>query len=838
MKNNLKIIILNSIIIFFFLLTKAYTIESFNFDITEIEVTNNGNKFKGLKRGTATSDNGLIINADIFEYDKITNILNAYGNVEILDPINNYNIYTNYITYIKNKEIIFTKGATKAIIDSKYNFLSKNVTLFRNKKELHSKEFSEVKDDKLTQYNLKSFIYNIEDKILKGKDVEVISDYTKEAADRDLYVFNDGIFDLNLKNFKASDTKIFIKKNSFGQNESSVSLSSTLNNSLIENKNDPRIYGVSSHKKDEITVINKGIFTSCGFNNGCPPWSIKAEKITHDNNKRELIYDNAFLSVYNFPVLYFPKFWHPDPTVKRRSGFLRPQINDSEILGTSIVAPYFTVISENKDATITPILFDTDIQMLQAEYRQKNKFSSFISDAALVSGYKSSLSQNKNSISHFFSRYDLDLNLPDFNNSYLVLNLEKVSNDTYLKIFDTNLIDKSIKPNQNRLSSNLKFFFDNKDFNLDTGVSINETLSGSDSDRFQYILPYYNFNKNLGTNNFGNFNFSSSGYNNLSNTNSLETVVNNDLNFLSNDFFTKNGLKNNYGIYFKNLNSLGKNYSNYKNSPQSEIASIYDFQTSYPLIKFEEKNVNYLTPKVSFRFNPGDMKDYSGSSRSINVGNIFSINRLSLGDSFESGRSITGGINYTRENIEDINKYFSAEVASVVRDKDQKNIPTSSGIKTKSSNIFGSANLSLSENYLFGYDFSLDNNFNNFEYNSIGATYRQNNFMTRFDFLEENGKYGQTNSITNTTEYKFSEDSYIYFNTKRNRETNLTEYYDFIYEYKNDCLTANFKYKKSYYQDRDLTPDEQIFFTVTLFPLTTFEQKIDPSLHRNLMESK
>ena len=110
--------------------------------------------------------------------------------------------------------------------------------------------------------------------------------------------------------------------------------------------------------------------------------------------------------------------------------------------------------------------------------------------------------------------------------------------------------------------------------------------------------------------------------------------------------------------------------------------------------------------------------------------------------------------------------------------------------------------------------------------------------MTRFDFLEENGKYGQTNSITNTTEYKFSEDSYIYFNTKRNRETNLTEYYDFIYEYKNDCLTANFKYKKSYYQDRDLTPDEQIFFTVTLFPLTTFEQKIDPSLHRNLMESK
>ena len=838
MKNNSRIIILKTILIFFFLIAETYAIEEFNFDVTEIEVTDNGNKFKGLKRGLATSNDGLIIEADIFEYDKITNILNAYGNVEIKDPINDYNIFSNYITYVKNKELVFTKGETKAIIESKYNFLSKNVTLLRNKKELHSEEFSIVKDDKLTQYSLKSFRYYIEDNILKGNDVEVISDYTKNSGDRDVYKYNDGIFNLELKDFRASETKIFLKKNSFGNNESSVSLTTSLKNTEIENKNDPRLYGISSNKKDQITVVNKGIFTSCGFNEGCPPWSIKAETITHDNNKKELIYKNAFLNVYDIPVLYLPKFWHPDPTVKRKSGFLRPQINDSDILGTSIVTPYFNVISENKDLTITPIVFDTHIKMLQAEYRQINEFSYFISDTALVKGYKSSLSQNKNSISHFFSKYYLDLDLANFDTSDLILNIETVSNDTYLKIFDTNLIDKSIKPNQNRLSSNLKLFFKNEDFNFETGLSANETLSGSDSDRYQYILPYYNFNKTLGSNNLGNFYFSSSGHNNLNDTNSVQSVINNDLNFLSVDLFTKNGLQNNFGIYFKNLNSIGKNYSNYKNSPQSEISNIFEMQTAYPLIKFEEKTISYFTPKISFRFNPGDMKDYSGTSRSISTGNIFSINRLSTGDTFETGKSLTSGINFTRENIEDINKYFSLDLASVVRDKDQKNIPNSSGIRTKYSNIFGSANYSLSENYLLGYEFSLDNDFNYIEYNGISATYKLSNFMTNFNFIEENGKYGQTNSISNTTEYKFNEDNYIYFNTRRNRETNLTEYYDFIYEYKNDCLTANFKYKKSYYQDRDLTPDEQIFFTVTLFPLTTFEQKINPSLHRNLMESR
>jgi len=228
------------------------------------------------------------------------------------------------------------------------------------------------------------------------------------------------------------------------------------------------------------------------------------------------------------------------------------------------------------------------------------------------------------------------------------------------------------------------------------------------------------------------------------------------------------------------------------------------------------------------------MKDYSGASRSINSDNIFAIDRLSIGgDSFEEGQSITAGIDYKKENIDNINKYFSFNLASVFRDKEQVKIPNSSTIRSKSSNIIGSANYSLSDNYLLGYDFSLDNNFKNFEYNSISATYKKNNFMTTFNFIEENGKIGQTNSIENTTEFKIYNDNYLYFNTRRNRETNLTEYYDLIYEYKNDCLIANIKYKKTYYADRDVVPNEDIFLSLTLFPLTTFEQKVNPNLYRN-----
>ena len=63
-----------------------------------------------------------------------------------------------------------------------------------------------------------------------------------------------------------------------------------IHNDIFNNpKNDPRLLGVSSNKNGDITIVNKGIFTSCGDSDKCPPWSIKADKIKHDRKKKQLI---------------------------------------------------------------------------------------------------------------------------------------------------------------------------------------------------------------------------------------------------------------------------------------------------------------------------------------------------------------------------------------------------------------------------------------------------------------------------------------------------------------------------------------------------------------------
>ena len=116
---------------------------------------------------------------------------------------------------------------------------------------------------------------------------------------------------------------------------------------------------------------------------------------------------------------------------------------------------------------------------------------------------------------------------------------------------------------------------------------------------------------------------------------------------------------------------------------------------------------------------------------------------------------------------------------------------------------------------------------NELQYNDIKATFSSDKFETSFNFIKETDEMGDQNLIDNVTSYKFDDSNSINFNTRRNRKLNLTEYYDLVYEYKNDCLIAGIKYKKTYYEDRDLKPSEDLLFTITLFPLTTYETKMD-----------
>ena len=161
-------------------------------------------------------------------------------------------------------------------------------------------------------------------------------------------------------------------------------------------------------------------------------------------------------------------------------------------------------------------------------------------------------------------------------------------------------------------------------------------------------------------------------------------------------------------------------------------------------------------------------------------------------------------------------------LATVFRLNEENDIPLNSTLNKKSSNIFGQLNYKPTNNFSLNYNFSLNNDLNTIEYNSLSTKFNFNNFSTRFEFLEERGVIGETNIIENITKYNLDTKNSLIFKTRRNGNLGLTEYYDLIYEYKNDCLIAGLEYKKNYYNDADIKPIEELFFSITIIPLATF----------------
>ncbi|QIK39264.1 LPS-assembly protein LptD [Caldichromatium japonicum] len=104
----------------------------------------------------------------------------------------------------------------------------------------------------------------------------------------------------------------------------------------------------------------------------CPPgntaWSLRAQDLMLDQAAGQGVARNAWLSLWDVPVLYTPYLAFPIDG-RRRSGFLIPTIGSSEKIGLDLSIPYYWSIAPQMDATLTPRLMSARGLMLGAEWR-------------------------------------------------------------------------------------------------------------------------------------------------------------------------------------------------------------------------------------------------------------------------------------------------------------------------------------------------------------------------------------------------------------------------------------------------------------------------------------
>lgn len=120
------------------------------------------------------------------------------------------------------------------------------------------------------------------------------------------------------------------------------------------------------------TVLDRTVASSCKVcaDTEVPLWQIRASRIIHDQQERQLYFDHARLELGGLPVFYLPRLRLPDPTLKRADGFLVPKLHVTDQLGTGIKTPYFITLGPHRDLTVTPYISTGGTRALELRYRQ------------------------------------------------------------------------------------------------------------------------------------------------------------------------------------------------------------------------------------------------------------------------------------------------------------------------------------------------------------------------------------------------------------------------------------------------------------------------------------
>ncbi len=149
-----------------------------------------------------------------------------------------------------------------------------------------------------------------------------------------------------------------------------------INSMLVETPQRTRFAASRADRSDgNVTVFQNGVYTAC---EPCrddpkkpPLWQVKSARIIHNEGERKVYYENATLELFGYPIAYLPFFYHPDPTVKRQSGFLPPNIHSNNRLGVGVEVPYFWSIKPNMDATLAAVPFSNQGVLAKAEFRHR-----------------------------------------------------------------------------------------------------------------------------------------------------------------------------------------------------------------------------------------------------------------------------------------------------------------------------------------------------------------------------------------------------------------------------------------------------------------------------------
>jgi LPS-assembly protein len=731
-------------------------------------------------------------------------------NISFSQQKDTYNFFADKITYLQDNNIIEAIGNVVAK-NQEGQIISADRVLY-NKTTQILKTFgnSRYSDNKNQNLFAENFNYNLNNKIISAENNVIFEDNLNN-----IYYFNKITSDDKFVEILGYDLKANLSKKKFETKDKF--------NEFIE----PTLTGKEASIKDKITIIKDGKFTSCKSTNekeGCPFWNLNSSLIIHDKEKKEITYKNAYLDLNKVPVLFTPYFSHPDPTVKRKAGFLAPDFSSlSKEMGSTVKIPYFYPISESADFTISPVYYFKQHPLLLGEYREKFKNGDLSLEGGITQGYKNiTTTQTDGSRSHLYGNLNLELKDIFLDQSQLNAKFQRVNNPTYLQVnkinstidnFKKNLVKESDKNLINEVYLNSYGF--NEIFNLKAAAYQNISISKS-SDQYSYLLPEISYAKYKLYDN--KFNFLSNYKHQNSNTNQNKSILVNKLAHTPQENYNAN-----LGIEYKFLSEISNYnyYSDYKTPNEnlnSQIDPVVGFNTSMPFAKISKETEQFLVPRVLTRYSPGKMINARTNDITLNTDNLFSLNRMNSDELIEKNLALNVGLDWVWKEKNQKPKEAALSIGQVIKFNKDEDMPIKSSLQNKYSDLVTKVGYFDPKNYSITLKSTLDNSLDHLYYNDLTLKYFTKKSEFNLNFYEKNNHIGNERFAKGNFKTNITDNTLLTIETARNFKTDFTNFNKLAIENENECIRYGLYLQRNYSINNDLKPSTSIFFGITLLP--------------------
>ena len=576
-------------------------------------------------------------------------------------------------------------------------------------------------------------------------------------------------------------------------------------------------------------TLDRAVYSPCrvieGDPTSTPVWKIKAVKVVHDKGKKRIYYDNATIEIFGVPVLWFPKFSHPDPTVDRASGFLPVELKTLKELGVVIGMPYYHSFNKSQDVTLTPILTTNEGLVLAAEYRQMMNSGSYIMQGSgTYTDQRNDLAQTtgRNEFrGHFFSNGQFN-HTDNWRSSYQV---NWASDDTYLRRYDFSQEDTLIT------EYNLEAFYGPSYFSaraLGFQGLRQEDISGLTAFALPIInAEYISKYKPLG----GTFKVTGNALA-LRRTDGLDTERLSASASWNRQWITGPGLVVDANALVRS-DAYTIHDADRPDDPAFSGAGSDEFRNlaristrlSWPLIKITNSSSHIIEPIVQVDISPNtghvdDLVNEDSRAFELNHMNIFSSERAAGYDLWEEGNRLTYGLKWQYDN-----KNWATNVMvgqSLLSQSKQGNFEQGSGLNGRYSSIVGAIDIQYKEWFELNHHFRLNEDTLSFQRNEIDLNINTKKISLKLGYLYLNRDLNFINredreEIRAEGRYRFSKKWSLMGNVIENLSNGYTgvEFGTGI-EYEDECLRFSLQFRQTNTFDRDIKPGSSIMFRIKL----------------------